>query len=70
MPVFGPIKVLLQSRKGIVVLVALAFCTLVYFRDPSKLDKILQFLTVTVPMWLAAQGYEDGKKHEANGSGS
>jgi hypothetical protein len=57
---------LLRSKKGIVVLAAMAFCLVVYLRDPSKLDKLLQFLTVTIPVWLGAQGYEDGQKHAAN----
>lgn len=65
-PFLGPLMALLRSKKGIVVLAALAFCLVVYFRDPTKFDKIMQFLAVTIPVWLGAQGYADGQKHVAD----
>lgn len=64
-PLLGPLMALLRSKKGVMVLGALAFCLVIYLRDPTKLDKILQFLTVTIPVWLGAQGYADGQKNAA-----
>jgi len=70
MAIISPVMAMLKSRKGIVVLGAIAFCMVVYLRDPSKLDKILNFLTVAIPGWFLSQSWEDGKKHEANGNGA
>jgi len=69
-PLLGPLMALLRSKKGIMVLAALAFCLVVYLRDPTKLDKIMQFLSVTIPVWLGAQGYADGQKHVADAAAS
>jgi hypothetical protein len=60
-PLIGPMMTLLQSRKGSVMLLVLGFCALVYWRDPGKLDKLLAFLTVVLPVWMGAHAWQEGK---------
>ena len=60
-PLIGPMMTLLQSRKGSIMLLVLGFCALVYWRDPGKLDKLLAFLTVVLPVWMGAHAWQEGK---------
>lgn len=60
-PVLGPLMMLLRSRKGVVMLSAVAFCALVYLRDPSKLDKIVAFLSYVLTVWFGSHAWQESK---------
>ncbi len=59
---FAGILAMLGTRKGSIVLGAIAFCMVVYLREPGKLDKILAFLAVVLPTYFGSQAYEDKGK--------
>ncbi len=62
------IMAMLGTRKGSIVLGAIAFCMVVYLREPGKLDKILAFLAVVLPTYFGSQAYEDKAKIDASKS--
>jgi hypothetical protein len=65
LPFVNALRALATGRKGVIVLGAIAFCIVVYFKDPTKLTQLLAFLGVLLPSFFGAQAYEDGKKQEA-----
>lgn len=68
-PIIGPFLALLKSRKGVMMLTAVTFCTVVYLRDPSKLDKLLAFLGTVLPVWLGAHAWQEGKAGNGSNGG-
>jgi hypothetical protein len=51
------------------MLTAVTFCTVVYLRDPSKLDKLLAFLGTVLPVWLGAHAWQEGKAGNGSNGG-
>lgn len=62
-PVVGPLMALLKSRKGVVMLGAVAFCAVVYLRDPSKLDKLISFLSYVLTVWFGSHAWQESKSN-------
>ena len=49
-----------QSRKATMVLIAIVAITILVALGKVTSDQFMNFLMVTLPTWLAAQGFEDG----------
>lgn len=61
----NPLVRLAQSRKALIVFFTLLAVVVLAALDKIKGDAALQIITVVVPAWLLAQGYEDGKVKSA-----
>ena len=57
----NPLARLARSRKALIVVFTLACVTLLAALGRIGGEHALQVITVVVPAWLLAQGYEDGK---------
>ncbi len=65
-PIVGPLLTMLGTRKGLVVVGAISFATVVYFRDPAQLDKLLTFLGAVIAAYFGAQSYEDASAKKSS----
>lgn len=56
----NPLTGLMQSRKAVMVALSMVLLTVLVALGKVSAEQFMSFLTITMPTWLAAQGFEDG----------